>query len=90
VAAAGGRVSRLRVHERSTGYGPVRERLPQDCVVSVDTEPGGTFGIDIGAGPDGRWMFQLVRDALGTGEPVRLEYRSDTSYGGEVLRVLRT
>ncbi|MEQ6901480.1 hypothetical protein [Nocardioides sp. YIM 152588] len=88
VAVAVGRVSRLRVHERGTGYGVPGRRLPQDCVVSVDSEPGGTFGIDLG-GPEGRWMFDLVSEAFARGEPVRLEYRAQTADGGEVLRVLR-
>jgi len=86
-----GRVSRIRVHRHGTGYGPPTERLPQDCVVSLDTEPGATFGIDI-SGPAravGRGMLRLIRQAHADNASVRLEYQADTSYGGQAIRVTR-
>ncbi len=91
MAAAYGRVSRIRVHQHGTGFGPPSDRLPQDCVISLDTEPGATFGIEI-SGPGrsvGRRMLNLVREAQKANRKIGLEYQSDTSYGGQVIRVTR-
>lgn len=87
LGAAEGRINRLRVHARGTGYGPPERRLPQDCVLGLDSEPGATFGIDLAAPGVGRRMFTFARDAMRRNQPVRLEYWSDTSYGGRVLRI---
>jgi M6 family metalloprotease-like protein len=87
LGAAEGRISRLRVHARGTGYGPPGRRLPQDCVLGLDSEPGATFGLDLAAPGVGRRMFALARDAMRRNQPVRLEYRSDTPDGGQVLRI---
>ncbi len=87
MAAAVGTVSHVRVHQHGSGFGPASDRLPQDCVVALASEPGATFGIDI-TQPVGRRMFDAVRSAVGTGHKIRLEYRADTSYGGQVLRAI--
>jgi M6 family metalloprotease-like protein len=87
VGSAAGHISRVRVHRRGTGYGPPDARLAQDCVISLDSEPGAAFGIDVAAPGVGRRMFGLARDAFRRNRPVRIDYRSDTSYGGEVVRI---
>lgn len=86
-----GRIKMIRVHERGTGYGPPAHNLNEDCIVTLDTEPGVALGIDLTGGkvPAGRKMFDQLRNAFERRRPVRLEYEATNAIGGRIIRVIQ-
>ncbi len=84
-----GHVRMLRVHERGTGYGSPAHRLQQDCIVTLDSEPGVAFGVDL-TGPNassGKRMFDRLHSALQKHSLVHVEYEAANATGGRVIRV---
>jgi hypothetical protein len=87
-----GRVRMIRVHEHGTGYGASAHRLNEDCIITLDTEPGAAFGLELSGANmwAGRSMFNLLRTAFASDRLVTIEYEATSAIGGRVLRVVNT
>lgn len=76
-----GKVFYLRVHSRS-GYGPDDDKLDEEAIGGIDSEPDHRFGIplrDDGDLPANRAMVGLVRDGLLHDVETTVEYIIDRS-----------
>lgn len=87
-----GLVKMIRVHEHGTGYGPSNYRINEDCIITLDSEPGTVFSIDLyGANaPAVKKMFDLIRSAYMENKPIRVEYESTNMIGGRIIRVIKS
>jgi M6 family metalloprotease-like protein len=87
-----GKILMMRVHEHGTGYGPQAHRLNEDCIVTLDSEPGTVFGLDLSSANiwAGRSMFDHLRTAFQSHIPIVIEYEAINAIGGHVLRVINT
>lgn len=92
IAAAGGHIQMIRVHAHGSGYGPTPHRLYEDCIITLNSEPGAAFGIDLSGAnaPAGRRMFDLLRVAFQKHNLVKLEYEATSTIGGRVIRVIES
>ena len=82
----------IRVHAHGSGYGPSAHRLNEDCIITLDSESGTAFGVDLSGvnAPAGRRMFDLLRIAFQNQNPVKLEYKATSAIGGRVIRVIES
>ena len=90
IVATEGTIRMLRAHERGTGYGPAAHVIGQDAIVTLDSEPGAAFGVELNEpnAPAGRRMFDRLRRAFSARRAVRLEYQATSALGGRVVRVV--
>lgn len=90
IVAREGLIRMIRVHEHGTGYGSPAHQINEDCIVTLDTEPGAVFGIELTGSnaPAGRRMFDFLREKFQKRQPVRLEYTATSALGGRILRVI--
>jgi hypothetical protein len=87
-----GAVKMLRVHEHDTCYGPPGHQLKEDCIITLDSEPGLAFGLDISGAntPAGKRMLNLLREAFHQRFPIEIEYEATATIGGRIIRVIKT
>ena len=85
-----GHLRTIRVHEHGTGFGSPVHRLNEDCIITLDSEPGTAFGLDLSGANAwaGRSMFDQLRTALQSHRPVKIEYECTSAIGGRVIRVI--
>lgn len=90
VAYTQGRITMIRVHAHGTGYGPVGHQLQEDCIITLDTEPGTAFGVNLSgtSASTGNKMLEILRKAFKNGQSVNLEYIATSAIGGRVIRVI--
>lgn len=92
IEATTGAVARLLVHgdDDAAGRGE-RALLDSDVVVELHNRPGESFAFPLrpaGSLPASRGMLALLRRALATGSPVRLEYERVGPTARRVFRVI--
>ena len=83
------RVSLLRVHDRG-GFGPEDDHLESEVIVQLGGRPGESFGFALRADerlPSSRGMLALLRGALATDTPIRLEYLPAGRTAREIVAV---
>jgi hypothetical protein len=91
---ANGRITFLRVNDVGTGYGPPNDYCDCEVILKLDTQPGKAFGFQLrndNASP-ARWaMYDLLRDAFNSNQPVWIEYNIDPGKNhGIITRVYVT
>jgi M6 family metalloprotease-like protein len=87
-----GKIQLLRVHEDGGNYGFSNHVLTEDCIVTLDTEPGAAFGVNlVGANaPTGMQIFNQLRVAFEEKRTIRLKYEATNAVGGRVIRIIET
>jgi len=87
---AQGRVNFLRINEVSEGYGPPSDFLDAEVIITLDTEPGKAFGLQLRDDEDAadhRGMFDLLREAFKDDSPVNIVYLKTGRKNGSIERV---
>jgi hypothetical protein len=88
---AEGKVTLLRVHDEGTGYGPPRDFIDVEVVISLDSQPGKAFGFqlrdDANEGAH-RGMLQLLCRAFNHDARVRIDYLRNGLQNGRIIRVM--
>lgn len=91
LGSARGRVTLLRVHEVGSAYGPRFDQLNAEVVVTLDTEPGHAFGLELrqDANEDAAsGMLGLLRDAFNGDRPIALDFIRNGCRTGRIVRVM--
>lgn len=84
-----GRIKMIRVHAKDSGYGPSKYKLNEDAIVTLDSNPGSVFGIDLNT-RDGIEMFNMLREAFEDGTTITVEYKAVNAIGGRIIRVIES
>ncbi len=92
IVATRGIIKMIRSHENGTGFGPPAHRLTEDCILTLDSEPGAVFGLNISGANSfvGLKMFEQLRSAFQNRLPVTIEYEATGALGGRIIRVINS
>jgi len=89
-----GKLTLLRVHKKSSKYGPNNDRIDVEVVVWLDSESGKAFGFQLrndGNRPARQGMLDLLRDAFNNNWTTTIDYEIGPSKSnGVILRVWLT
>jgi hypothetical protein len=91
LAQATGRLTFLRVHDVSTGFGPPSDSLDVEVVIQLDTMPGRGFGFQLRTDSEEaarHGMLDLLRDAFARNSRVTIDYVRTGLRNGRIIRVL--
>lgn len=92
VVAIEGRVSLLRVHDVSSGYGPPGDTINGEVVIKLDSYPDNAFGFQLRDDEEAhahRAMLDVLRSAFREDRRVRIHYvLNDVSNNYELFRVI--
>lgn len=86
---ASGRITLLRVHEQSSGYGPHSDHIDGEVIIQLDSEPDRAFGFQLR--PDENFpmryrMLALLRDAFTHNRIASIDYLRTGSLNGTLIR----
>lgn len=85
-----GRLSFLRVHDVSTGFGPPIDFLDAEVIVKLDSAPLKAFGLQLRTGADeavNQQSLDLLRDIYKHNKPIRIEYERVGPRSGRIIRI---
>ena|SRR5258708_4753807 len=89
-----GQLSLLRVHDRSTGYGPPNDSIDVEVVVQFVGHPVEAFGFQLrsdGNLPARQGMLDLLRDAFNYGWTANIDHETPPGkHNGIIIRVWLT
>jgi hypothetical protein len=91
---ASGKVTRLRVHDVGTKFGPPTDQIDVEVVIELNTKPGMAFGFQLRNDSDRaarQGMLDLLRDAFNNNWTVHIDYNIDTGKkNGTIIRTWLT
>ena len=87
---ATGLITMLRVHDQGTGFGPPYDFMDVEVVITLDSEPGKAFGLQLRKNPNGpaaSGMLDLLRNCFSRQRPVTLDFVRAGCRSGTIVRV---
>lgn len=86
---ASGRITLLRVHEQSSGYGPQSDYIDGEVIIQLDSEPDRAFGFQLRPdenSPMRYRMLALLRDAFTHNRIASIDYFRTGLLNGTLIR----
>jgi hypothetical protein len=87
---ATGLITMLRVHDQGTGFGPHYDYMDVEVVITLDSQPGKAFGLQLRQNPNGAaasGMLDVLRDCFSHRRPVTVDFTRTGCRSGTILRV---
>ena len=83
-----GKISRLRVHEVGSKYGPSHDLIDAEVIVTFQFDGSRAYGLPLRNDsklPAAQAMFALLQDAFNADEPVTINYRENAGRNHHIL-----